>query len=303
MTERTFLFIVNPEAGAKSSQPLVSRIRERFQVSEGPSEIEVTGSRDEAMNLSRGAAERGFTHVVAVGGDGTIHSIVNGLVGTDAGLGLVPAGSGNDFAKAVQVPASVEGALDILEHGREQRVDIGRLDDRYFANGMGIGMDGAIARRFQTTGGTGDTGYAWAALRAVLQFRGFHVRLSIPEQRCSEEALFVSISNGVMQGGCFRMAPEASLTDGLLDVQVTRNVAVLRRLINLPRWFYGKQARLRDVEVVQSPTAWIELQRSVPVHLDGEPFQLRAGHHRVEVREGGLNVIGPIESNRDAGDC
>lgn len=293
MTERAFLFIVNPNAGANALQPLVAQIRERFQIPEGPSRIEVTESREEARDRSRGAAHREFTHVVAVGGDGTIHSVVSGLVGTNTGLGIIPTGSGNDFSKAVQVPTSVEEALDLLEHGRDTQVDLGRMDDRYFINGMGIGMDGAIARRFRRTGGTSAAGYAWAALWGVLQFRGFDIRLEVPGKHYSGEALFVSISNGTVQGGCFRMAPQASLTDGLLDLHVTRNVSVLRRLINLPRWFYGGQARLPDVEIAQAPTARIELQRAVPAHMDGEPFELDPGEHRIEVLKGGLNVIGP----------
>ena len=295
MTERAFLFIINPKAGANTSQPLVSQIRERFQIPGGPSRIEVTESREEARDLSRDAANRGCTHVVAVGGDGTIHSVVSGLVGTDTGLGVIPTGSGNDFSKAVRIPASVDEALNLLEHGRETQVDLGRMDDQFFINGMGIGMDGAIAQRFRRAGGTSAAGYAGAALWGVLQFRGFDIRLEAPGKRYSGEALFVSISNGSVQGGCFRLAPQASLTDGLLDVHVTRNVSVLRRVINLPRWFYGGQARLPDVEIVQLPTVRMDLQRSVPAHMDGEPFELDPGEHRIEVLEGELNVIGPKE--------
>lgn len=288
---RRFLFIVNPAAGRTPSTSVCRWIDRELSGRNVTYDVRETTEPGEATQLAEQAAEE-VTHVVAVGGDGTANEVVNGIMGTSVGFGLVPAGSGNDFSKAVGIPTDVRKAVDLLQHGDEKTVDVGRHGARYFINGMGIGMDGVVAHRFRRFDrSVGKCGYAYAAFREALSYPGFEADLACAGKRYRGHVLFCSISNGPVQGGGFRMAPEASVDDGLLDVQVTRYMSPLRRLINGPRWMRGTQARLRDLEVRQEAELTLRTASVIHAHMDGEPLFLENGTHHFAVVEGGLDVI------------
>ncbi len=292
MTDRRFLFVVNPRAGRKSPEWIIPRIQQTFDVRDGRHELQVAEDRGKALRLAREASGTGFTHVVAVGGDGTVDAVVTGLLNTDAGLGVIPAGSGNDFTKSLPLPDRIEDALGVLRNGTNHCIDMGRFDDRYFVNGMGIGLDGAIAHRFdELRDRSGNMGYLPAALRELVTFRGKNASVTVQGVRYRGPVLFVSISNGRVQGQWFQNAPDGSLSDGLLDVQLVRNVSVLRRMMQVPRWLWGTQNTLREVALRQGTGGYVQFFEQVPAHVDGEPFLLAEGCHRFDVIKDAVEVI------------
>jgi len=300
------MLIVNPVAGRGKTEELAPALFGRLKACGLPFEARFTKGPDEATEIAKEAAEEGFTRLVAVGGDGTAHEVANGLLAASnkpAALGVIPTGSGNDFAKAIGIPLELSEAVETLAHNHRRRIDLGRLGGRYFVNGLGIGLDGAVSHRYRRMKHlSGELGYLWGAIHEALTFKAFDLGLSTPGWSFRGPALLAGASNGQYQGGNFRLTPHASVEDGQLDVYVILDIAPLRRLIEIPKVRRGAHLALKEVEIHRAPWAEIALERPLPAHMDGEPFTLGPGKHHVEVVPQGLEVIsGRTGSPQDRG--
>jgi diacylglycerol kinase family enzyme len=207
-------------------------------------------------------------------------------------LGILPCGSGNDFPKSVGVPLNLLGALENLVEFNIKEVDVGYIKDRFFINGIGFGMDGAVSHRFSKYRLIrGEIGYIWGAVIEALSYPGFRAEIAIPDWRFNGNILLSGASNGSYHGGKFQLAPNAKVDDGLLDVYVFKNMPRLSRLIKIPKVLNGKHLLLNEVYIKGSPFMEITLERPVPAHMDGEPFILEAGYHKIEIKNKALKVL------------
>ncbi|HEX3034190.1 MAG TPA: diacylglycerol kinase family protein [Thermodesulfobacteriota bacterium] len=287
-----YLLIVNPVAGRGRTRKLLTSLRALLESKKIPNEVWFTSRRGEATELTRKAIAQGFTYIVSVGGDGTAHEIANALIGSSAVLGIIPAGGGNDFPKAVGVPLEIPRAVETLISGRRRRVDVGLLKGEYFINGLGIGLDGAVSHRYQQMKYLrGVPGYFWGAVYEAFAFKGFRVEIVTPDWKHNSIVLLTGASNGQSQGGNFKLAPEAKVDDGLLDIHVIQDMSPLKRFINIPKVLQGKHLSLKEVQIKRVPWVEITLDRHLPAHMDGEPFRLEPGTHRIEAVPGGLEVM------------
>ena len=293
-------FVVNPAAG-KGKGALAREAIERAMAPTGlPFDVVVTMAPGDAACLARRAADEGVATVVAVGGDGTVHEVANGLLaaGRPAALGIVPTGSGNDFARALGVPPEVAAACPRLAEGKTRWIDVGRVaadggPPRVFLNGVGVGFTAAVAieaRRFRWL--TGLPLYVVALLWALA------VRFATPlatvrgdgfERRT--RVTFVEACNGKWEGGGFHLAPNGDPGDGLLDVIVLEAVPRLTFLRLLPAFINGTHARSASVETCSSTRLEVELERAVPVQADGETIALAARRVVVELQPSALAVV------------
>jgi YegS/Rv2252/BmrU family lipid kinase len=286
------LFIINPAAGRGRAQKILSSVKTLLQAENIPYEFRFTLKPGEAAELARQAIAQGYKYIVAVGGDGTTHEAANGIIGSSAVLGIIPAGGGNDFPKSVGVPLELREAVRTLARGRRRRVDAGLLEGRYFINGLGIGLDGAVSHRYQAMKLLrGVPGYVCGAVYEAFAFHGFDVELAMPGWNYSGKVLLTGASNGRCQGGNFKLAPHAKVDDGLLDVHIIQDMPPLKRLVHIPKVLQGKHLGLKEVEIRRAP--WVEIASDAPLlaHMDGEPFKLEPGKHRIEVVPGALEVI------------
>ncbi|HSE83574.1 MAG TPA: diacylglycerol kinase family protein [Thermodesulfobacteriota bacterium] len=292
-----YLLIVNPVAGRGRTCKLLTSLQALLEWKKIPNEIWFTSRPGEATELTRKAIAKGFTQIVSVGGDGTAHEVANALIGSPAALGLIPAGGGNDFPKAVGVPLEISRAVETLVSGRRRRVDVGLLKGEYFINGLGIGLDGAVSHRYQHMRYLrGLPGYFWGAVYEAFAFKGFRVELVAPDWRQNGTVLLTGASNGQSQGGNFKLAPEAKVDDGLLDIHVIQDMPTLKRFVNIPKVLQGKHLSLAEVQIKRLPWVEITLDRRLPAHMDGEPFWLEPGTHRIEAVPRGLEVISQAEN-------
>ena len=284
--------IVNPVSGRGRTRRLWPDIERQLPAQVSCAESAMTDGPNHARRLAMEAVQQGARQIVAVGGDGTAHEVAQALVGTDVSLGILPTGGGNDFCKAVGVPLDLDGALATLEHGRPCRVDVGRLNDECFVNGLGIGLDGAASLRYRSMRRiSGELGYVWSAVREAMTFRAFDVQITTDDWTHRGKALSVGATNGPYHGGDFQIAPGALTDDGLLDVYVMTPVAYLARLFKLIQVRRGAHLDWPEYSRQREPWVEITLTRSVPAHMDGESFTLPAGTTRVEVVPNALNVL------------
>lgn len=215
MKEARYLFIVNPAAGQGKTAGLYDTVKPLIDMRNIPYEQRLTSGPGEAESIAREALSEGFSHIVAVGGDGTSHEVVNGMLGSSAVFGSVPSGSGNDFPKSAGIPLGAREAVETVFSGRERKVDVGKLGDEYFINGLGIGLDGAVSHRFKKLKRfRGQLGYILGAVQEAFSFEGFDTEITIGDWKYSGRLLLAGASNGVYQGGKFRLAPEPGWTTG-----------------------------------------------------------------------------------------
>jgi diacylglycerol kinase (ATP) len=292
LKDAKFLFIVNPAAGKGRTADLFGYIKPLLENRDVSFECRFTSGPGDAEAFAREALSGGFTHIIAVGGDGTSHDVVNGILGSSLVFGMIPSGSGNDFPKSAGIPLEPSHAVETIFSGRERPVDVGKLGDVYFINGLGIGLDGAVSHRFKNLKRfRGQLGYVLGAIQEAFLFEGFRSEVTIGDWKYSGTLLLAGASNGVYQGGKFKLAPGAKVDDGLLDFHVIKDMPSLQRLIKIPRVLKGTHSGLAEVELRSGPKIEIKISRSVPAHMDGEPFFLEPGAHGIEVVPGALRIM------------
>lgn len=231
-----------------------------------------------------------------MGGDGTSSEIVNAIIGNDIKFGVIPAGSGNDFPKACDIPLEFGRALKNIVEGEARPVDVGMLGERIFINGLGIGLDGAVAHRFSSLKWFGGfLGYFIGAVVEAFSFEGFEASVEFDGRTQSGKYLLCGACNGPFQGGKFRLSPDASVRDGLLDFYFIDDMKSFRRLIKIPKVMEGTHLGLPEVHISKDEKARLYIGRSLPAHLDGEPVQLEQGEHNISVKKQALHVIVPVK--------
>ncbi len=238
-------------------------------------DVACTAGPRHAEELAAGAVRAGARHVIVVGGDGTVHEAANGLLRAagDAVLGVVPAGSGNDFAKLVGVfrhhPVR---AVRRLVTAATAAFDVGSAFGEYFVNSMGFGFGPAVVQareRLRRLGGA--LSYLVPVLRTFAAYRPPRFAVTAPGVAATGPLMMVEICNGTTAGGSYRFAPAAHPGDGRLDVCLVRQLSLPRFLLALPRVMRGTHAAMREVVLFQTPQVAIRgLDGPLVAHLDGE---------------------------------
>jgi len=225
------------------------------------------------------AASSGAERIIVAGGDGSVHEAVNGIMRAAAttALGVIPVGTGNDFAKACSIPLQWEEATRSLaarigSNGRGRVVDVGRMNDRYFANSAGIGFGAKIneiARGNRLP--VGDLNYLFAVFQGV--WDGVitpQVRMHYGTPDYDGAVTLVEVCNGASVGGMFQMAPMAENNDGILDLVFVQPVSRLRIFALLPRLLNGSHIAAPEVTCARVTSVRLTADGPVPAHLDGE---------------------------------
>jgi diacylglycerol kinase (ATP) len=233
---------------------------------------------------------------VAVGGDGTVHDVANGILrrDSDAALGVVPIGTGNDFAKLVGVYRhNPTRAVARLVSARPRRFDVGRVGDEYFVNSMGFGFAPEVVRvRAATHARGGWVSYLTPLPRAFLGFRPPLFEVSAAEHRETGYMMMVEVCNGTTAGGAYRFAPAADPADGYLDVCLVRRVSLPRFLMAIPRVMRGTHGTMKEVTLFRTRAVTLRAPEApLLLHLDGELRVPDAQECTVSVAPGRLNVM------------
>jgi len=292
---RKFFLIVNLIAGHGRCKEIFPRVREEIDRRGIEYDLHYTNEPLEATDVCRMGLEAGFTHIVAMGGDGTINEVANGLRGTDAVLCVIPAGNGNDFVRTMGMPADPIAALDILGGDHVRTIDLGFVaDDRCVINGLGVGLDAQVARDVMAMERLrGVPAYLSAAVRQVFKFKAFPVTLEVEGWKLEVDCLSLGIANGPFCGGGFKLAPNASVDDGLIDIAAISDFPKLERLIRLPQARAGKHLSLSEVHYKQVTEVTVSSPGKLVAHIDGEPYRLPRESFTVRVLPDALNVLVP----------
>ncbi len=270
MTRRLAL-IVNPVSGkgrgGRLLQPVAAALRRTG------AELVVLVGRDaaEASGQLREEVSAGVDGVVAVGGDGLVHLAIQVVAGTDVPLGVVPAGTGNDVARALGIGlAAPVAAVDLVGGGRTRTVDLGRADGRWFAGVLGSGFDSMVNERAnRMRWPSGRSRYNVAILAELRTFRPVPYVLELDGEQWTTKAMLVAVGNGPSYGGGMKVCPDADLADGLLDVTVLGPISRPEFLRVFPTVYRGTHVRHRAVTVRRARTVVLRSE-GVTAYADGE---------------------------------
>jgi YegS/Rv2252/BmrU family lipid kinase len=265
--------IVNPAAGGGRAGRALARVTDALAGLGLAHRVEATSGLDHARALARTAAAAGET-AVAFGGDGLVGAVAGALAGADGLLGVLPGGRGKDFARWLGIPRDPVAACDALARGRVERLDLGRAGEGTFVGIASCGFDSvanSIANDSRLVHGS--LVYACAALRALVSWRpvSFTIALDGGAAR-TFTGYTVAAANAGAYGGGMRLAPDASLADGLLDVVLIRRIPRLQFLALMPTVFTGAHVRRSCVEVHRARELRIEADRPFTLFADGDPI-------------------------------
>ncbi len=290
--------IVNPASGRGRGSRLLPDIRKAF-AAVGVTDVQLTERPGDETRLAALALHNGATTIVACGGDGTWSNAANAILssGADCRLAVLAAGTGNDFAKSVGVPAGdIDATAKLVADGSETMVDVGRIEDRYFLNVTGFGFDIAVLDDLENIPMlTGDLLYLGAALRQLFKFDGMPIDItSSAVARGPRAHLMLIIANGRNFGGMFQIAPDARLNDGKLDAISILDAPPLTRISMLAAAPSGKHVRNPLVLSEQAASFTLKFNAPPAYETDGEYNTAKSSTLEVSCVPGALRVVAPM---------
>lgn len=275
-----YVIIANPAAGRGRAARMAAEIRRRLDDAGADCEIVHTSGRGDAESLAGGAlkqsnvADAQRVCVVSCGGDGTVQEAANALMRTGHGgvLGLAPVGRCNDFASAFGIDTDPDEITRILLRGRLQRVDLGRVNDRYFCTIAAFGFDAAVSRYVNDMKIplTGTVAYVYGVLCVLRRYRAANARLSFDHETRDGPVFMAASANTRSYGGHMQVAPDARPDDGMLDVCVVSPLSRRRVIRLLRRVMRGRHTELPEVQFVRTRSVRIETDVPHEIWADGE---------------------------------
>lgn len=286
------LFIINPISGGRDKSHLPALI-EKEMIGQ-PYELVYTNGPEHATLLTQEGIKNGFTHFVAVGGDGTVNEVAKALIGTDFNLGIIPQGSGNGLARHNKIPLELRNAIRVVKADNVKRIDTCKLNNLPFINVSGIGFDAHIGKLFAENkkGKRGFSTYFNMTINEFKNYKSEKYQITANGKKINKDAFLISFANSSQYGNNAYIAPDASMTDGLIDVCIMKPFHPLN-VIDLGFKLFTKQINKSPfVETIKATEVEIEREHSGDIHLDGEPFE-QGKKLKIEVIPHSLNLLIP----------
>jgi len=296
-------FIVNPAAGANSSRRKWVIILDLLKHLGISFDYQYTEGSGHAIELAKDAASGGYERIVAVGGDGTINEVANGILKSpnpsEAIMGVISTGTGGDFIRSAGIPRDYMKACSCISSSNRLTVDVGVVEYhqkgqklcRFFINTAGIGLDAAVVHNTEKLpkyfGGT--IPYLWGLVRTLLTYKNKLVEIKSGGKIIREHVVSVIVANGGYAGGGMHFAPFAKLNDGLLDTVIVGNMGKLELLKSFPRVYKGTHINLPKIRLDKTTDISVESSDKALVYADGE--FLGEGPVRFHVIPAALQIV------------
>ena len=262
--------LVNPSSAGGRSLTLLPRVEAALDARRAAFRVERTRSLEHGAELALRAVELGEVPVV-VSGDGLLGAVGGAMAGSDAPLGLIPAGRGNDLARALGIPDEPEAAVAAVLAGESRRIDVGEANGKRFLGIASVGFDSECNRLANETHWLrGNLVYAYSMPRTLIGWRSARFTLAVGEERKRISGYFVAVANNSVYGGGMYIAPNAEIDDGEFDVVSIGEGGKLRFLWGLKDVLKGAHLDKPEVDVFRTPRLRIDASRPFPVYADGD---------------------------------
>ena len=287
---KNIAFIVNPISGTKAKNRVTKLIRDLLDPQLFSPTVVVTEYAGHATQLAQQFALEGYYAVIAVGGDGTVNEVANGLVGTNTALGIVPNGSGNGFARHLDISTRMNRAIEMLNSSEVISVDYGMVNDKKFFSTCGVGFDALVAVQFNEGKSRGLKTYVQNTLQSLFNYKPETYRILGEGIDITTEAFLITFANAGQWGYDAYIAPKASVQDGLMDIAIVNKfplsaapkLALNLFTHNIDENFYMNTVRSKAITLVR--------ENAGAIHIDGDPFEMPT-ELNIKIVEDGLKVL------------
>jgi diacylglycerol kinase (ATP) len=281
VTSHTTVFLVNPASGNGATGKRWPELARRASALGLQGDTLLSEHPGHLIELARDAVARGAELVVAVGGDGTLNEVVNGVAGRGVELATIPLGTGMDFGRTYGIPTKFDDAVRVAVEGDLRTIDAGRVTyrtwagetaERYFANVSSVGMSGAVAQRANGMSKAlgGKATFFYALTRVFFEWQNTEVTVRLDDAERRGRMHDVIVANGVWHGGGMKLAPDAVPDDGQFDVVLIGDVSKVDFLTTAPKIYKGKHVHHPKVEVLRSKRVEVDAPVQLPIELEGE---------------------------------
>ena len=288
-------FIINKYSGTGFRPELEGLIVSQCEMLNLECTIEFTQDRGHATDLARKASSLGFDKVFAVGGDGTVNEVAQGLVHTSTKMGILPKGSGNGLARHLQIPMSIKKSLELLSSAKTIQMDTIRVNDKLSVNVSGIGFDGHVAGLFGKNGKRGLLGYVKLVTREFFSFKEFPIELVADGKALQRHAFILAIANSSQFGNNATISPYASVCDALMDICFIKKVPLFQFIGFAQKMFSRKMDTSAFVEIIKAKELRMVFSKPMPYHIDGEAMELESIFN-IELVPASLHMIVPEQT-------
>src|SRR5579859_2356296 len=266
------ILIANPSSGSYTQQARQIEETIAFLQQHGwQAELRLTREAGDTRRLAREAVAQQADVVIAIGGDGTINEIIQELAGSETALGLLPSGTMNVWAREIGIPLDSEGAQEILLHGRVRRIDLGKVNERYFLLMAGIGFDGEVTHAVEKRPAKrlGILGYLLVGAWLGLGYPAFRAMVEIDGRLMKTNALQIIIGNTQLYAGAMKYTWKARCDDGLLDICIVRRQSMVGRIIVMMSFLFKHSHRSRLVCYEKGRSVTVYTRYPVAIQIDG----------------------------------
>ncbi len=286
------LFIINRFAGRGYHEDLEGVIIDECKKRKAEFQLEHTQARGHATELAReGVASQLYSKIIAVGGDGTVNEVAQGMLHSPVSMGILPKGSGNGLARHLKIPLNIRHAVENIFSSSELAMDTFLLNEKLSLNVSGIGFDGHIANIFGSEKKRGLQGYVKHTIKELISFKEFEATIKIGEVKKERKAFVIAIANSSQYGNNARIAPAASVFDQLLHICVLKKVPPYR-IDFVYDFFRGKIEGSSFCEFITAHEFSISLDKPMAYHVDGEPSG-RSDFFQVKLLPASLRILVP----------
>jgi YegS/Rv2252/BmrU family lipid kinase len=290
--KKKILFIVNPISGVRKNHILEPYIHNSLDLGIFDPSIEYTKKAGDGFLIAQKATKQGINYVVAVGGDGTINEVANGLTGTNTILGIIPFGSGNGLAHHLKYPTNVVSAIQIINQQKIKKIDTANINQKMFVSIAGVGFDARVAKKFAKSEKRGFFSYFKIVSKEYTSYREKKYKLTIDGKELETRALFISLANSNQFGYNTQISPSASIDDGLIDVCIVKKVPLIELPIVAHLLYWKQIDKSKYIEIIKAKEIHIEQSKNRTINLDGEPIKLGQKLH-IKINPLSLNIIIP----------
>lgn len=291
---KNIAFIINPVSGSKDTQnakrKLPKLIMQTLDSEQWLPNIVYTEYAGQASEMAYQFARMGFDAVVAVGGDGTVNEVARGLKGSKTALGIIPMGSGNGFARHLNIPIKPQKALEMINHSEPISVDYGLANGRLFVSTCGTGFDAMIADHFAGSNKRGFTTYLQNIIHDAFSYRPQNYRLVGDGLDVTHKAFLITFANANQWGYEAMIAPKASVQDGKMDIMLMSSHALLGSASLALRLFAGSIDDSHFMDTIRAKEVTLEREEVAPFHIDGDPVEMEKDIH-IKIVPDGLRVL------------
>lgn len=289
---KKIVFIINPISGTHNKDSLINLLKETIDKKEFTWEVAYTKRAGHAVEIAADAVKNNIDIVVAVGGDGTINEIARSLIHTETALAIIPFGSGNGLARHLQIPMEAKKALQIINEGVEEIIDYGKINGTPFFCTCGVGFDAFVSLKFAEAGKRGPLTYIEKTLTESLKYQPETYELETEDGTQKYKAFLIACGNAAQYGNNAYIAPNATITDGLLDVTILEPFTVLDAPSLAIQLFNKTIDQNSRIKTFKCEKLRIHRSSEGAVHYDGDPM-ITGKDIDVEITTNGLRVIVP----------